>query len=76
MTEQIKNELGRVIGYKDESSSKIYYRHIKGGLLGTFDKSTLQYYRKDLRLGISVPLTKVDYGFSDILAYDKMFGNK
>lgn len=74
MSEQIKNEKGRVIGFKEESGQKIFYRHIKGGLLGTYDKAQRQYVRKETRLGIAIPLTKDDYGFSDVIAYDKLVG--
>lgn len=70
--EIIRDDRGRSVGYKNSNGFQIEYRHYTGGLIGTYNKTTKQYQRFKPELGPALPITKEDFGLSDVLAYDKL----
>ena len=67
----IKNGVGIVIGYSLESQDVITYFHYRHGHLGTFTKSTKQYYRvKTYPGGEGTPWNGQDWGITDVLYWD------
>lgn len=67
-TDYIYNDRGIIIGRAEDIGSSINYYHMKLGFVGRYDKVSRQYFRYRTRLGSAMPLSREDYGKSDVLS--------
>lgn len=70
---QIRNDLGKPIGNYSELNGIITYRHLKGGVVGAYNKRMRKYTRYNLKLGAPVPQSNEDYGRSDVILLEQMY---
>lgn len=72
MNQDVKNELGLVIGQIQDTGNTITYYSYKYGTIGTFDKLNQQYHRvKTYPGGPYHPWQGQDWGVTDLLYWDK-----
>lgn len=72
MTDYIRDEKGIIIGKVEDQGSTLTYSHIKYGVIGQYRKGARQYVRFRKELGLAYPLSREDYGRSDVLAFNQL----
>lgn len=70
--EQIRNDSGIIIGNIITSGDTITYRHLKYGIVGTYNTRARKYTRLNKLLGVAIPMSNEDYGRSDVITLDKL----
>lgn len=72
MTDFIRDDKGVIIGKVEDQGSTLTYSHIKYGVIGQYRKTAQQYVRFRKELGIAYPLSREDYGRSDVITFNQM----